>query len=261
MPLTARCMTGGPIPIRARRPIPRRICRTGRGLAGIRIGKPPVFPVRAVAAMRCVLAADEQGQLIPFARALFEAYWGDLKDISQPRCWPRRRADRRSGSARPCAARSQAPEIKEALRANTDALIARGGFGSPTLFVNGEDMYFGNDRLPLVEAALLRAERSLTGRIEQTMTFFQEPRGPASALPAGALAGPLSDRPAGQLLCRLSAGAGRAAGRDSLPLRLHPGGLFGRRGQWWHAAGKPDRPGAALRHLYLPAWQPQPSGD
>jgi 2-hydroxychromene-2-carboxylate isomerase len=41
------------------------------------------------------------------------------------------------------------------LRANTDELIARGGFGSPTMFVDGTDMYFGNDRLPLVEAALM----------------------------------------------------------------------------------------------------------
>src|ERR1700742_569932 len=52
-------------------------------LAGIRIGKPPVFPVRAVAAMRCVLAAQEQGALVPFAKAVFEAYWGDLEDIGQ----------------------------------------------------------------------------------------------------------------------------------------------------------------------------------
>ena len=36
----------------------------------------------------------------------------------------------------------------------TDELIARGGFGSPTLFVDGTDMYFGNDQLPLVEFAL-----------------------------------------------------------------------------------------------------------
>ena len=36
--------------------------------------------------------------------------------------------------------------------------IARGGFGSPTFFV-GDDMYFGNDRLPLVRDALERAAR------------------------------------------------------------------------------------------------------
>ncbi|MEC8095369.1 MAG: DsbA family protein, partial [Pseudomonadota bacterium] len=48
-------------------------------------------------------------------------------------------------------------DIKGRLRANTDELVARGGFGSPTMFINGSDMYFGNDRLPLVEAALTRA--------------------------------------------------------------------------------------------------------
>ena len=28
----------------------------------------------------------------------------------------------------------------------------RGGFGSPTMFLDGGDMYFGNDRIPLVVA-------------------------------------------------------------------------------------------------------------
>ena len=46
----------------------------------------------------------------------------------------------------------RSPEWK--LRASTDELIARGGFGSPTIFVNGDDMYFGNDRLVLVREAL-----------------------------------------------------------------------------------------------------------
>lgn len=125
-------------------------------LAGIRIGKPPVFPVRAVAAMRCVVAAEEKGALVPMARALFEAYWGELKDIGQPEVLAE--AARRAGlDAGEILARSEAPEIKDRLRANTDELIARGGFGSPTFFVNIGDMYFGNDRLPLVEAALIRA--------------------------------------------------------------------------------------------------------
>ena len=46
------------------------------------------------------------------------------------------------------------PEIKRALRDNTEELIRRGGFGSPTFFVNGDDMYFGNDRMPLIERKL-----------------------------------------------------------------------------------------------------------
>jgi hypothetical protein len=37
--------------------------------------------------------------------------------------------------------------------------IAHGGFGSPTLFVRGGGMYFGNDQLPIVRQALLMLER------------------------------------------------------------------------------------------------------
>ena len=124
-------------------------------LAGVAIGKPPVFPVRAVAAMRCVIAADELGALIPFARATFEAYWGRLEDISQPDIL-KKIAESVGLDAARLLARSEEPDIKDRLRANTEEVIARGGFGSPTMFVNGSDMYFGNDRLPLVEAALMR---------------------------------------------------------------------------------------------------------
>ena len=124
-------------------------------LCGIRIGKPPIFPVRAVAAMRAVLAAQEGGALVPFSRAVFEAYWGDLKDISRPDVL-REIGDQLGLDGTQLLARSEAGEIKDRLRANTDEVIARGGFGSPTMFVDKDDMYFGNDRLPLVEAALKR---------------------------------------------------------------------------------------------------------
>jgi 2-hydroxychromene-2-carboxylate isomerase len=123
------------------------------GLAGIRIGKPTVFPVRAIAVMRCVLAADEEGALVPFAREAFEAYWGRLEDISREDVLMD--VARRAGlNGKRLLAGSESPAIKARLRENTDELILRGGFGSPTLFVNRDDMYFGNDRLPLVEAAL-----------------------------------------------------------------------------------------------------------
>jgi len=51
-------------------------------------------------------------------------------------------------------ARIASGPYKQKLRDNTDELISRGGFGSPTLFVDGDDMYFGNDRLILVEHRL-----------------------------------------------------------------------------------------------------------
>ena len=47
-------------------------------------------------------------------------------------------------------------EIKNELRANTDGAVARGAFGAPTFYVNGE-IFWGNDRLDFVEEALKRA--------------------------------------------------------------------------------------------------------
>ncbi|MGE0659303.1 MAG: 2-hydroxychromene-2-carboxylate isomerase [Reyranellaceae bacterium] len=125
--------------------------------AGLRISMPPVFPVNSVKAMRGAFVALEQGRLPDYARAVFETYWGDLQDISQDEVLAgiveRTGFDRadffdRIGQA----------EYKDRLRANTDEVIARGGFGSPTMFVAGDDMYFGNDRLPLVRDAVLRAQ-------------------------------------------------------------------------------------------------------
>ena len=122
---------------------------------GIVIGQPSVFPVNSVRAMRGALIAQDDGKLVPFVRAVFEAYWGDLEDISLPEVIGRI-ATSLGYDAAAFIAKTDDPAIKNRLRANTDELIARGGFGSPTMFVNGEDMYFGNDRLPLVEAALMR---------------------------------------------------------------------------------------------------------
>jgi 2-hydroxychromene-2-carboxylate isomerase len=125
-------------------------------LTGLKIiMPPPVFPVRATLAMRCALAAQEEGKLIQYARNCFEAYWSDSLDISLPNviediC------EQSDLDGAHILERAQADEIKEKLRANTDEVIARGGFGSPTMFVNGDDMYFGNDRMELVEAALIR---------------------------------------------------------------------------------------------------------
>jgi 2-hydroxychromene-2-carboxylate isomerase len=128
---------------------------------GIAIGQPPVFPVNSVRAMRGCLVAAEHDALVPWARAVFETYWGDLADISQPDVL-RRVAARVGLDGGELLAKVESEPYKQKLRATTDELVARGGFGSPTMFVDGEDMYFGNDRLDLVRAALG------TGRKEAT---------------------------------------------------------------------------------------------
>ena len=119
----------------------------------IAIGNPPVFPVNSVKAMRGCLLAEESGCLPAYARLVFQTYWGELCDISLDEVL---REIVEAVSIDPSAffAHIAKPETKAWLRANTEELIERGGFGSPTMFVNGDDMYFGNDRLPLVRDAL-----------------------------------------------------------------------------------------------------------
>lgn len=122
---------------------------------GVRINWPGVFPVNAVKAQRACVAALDDGLVEEFALAICAAYWGDDIDISQDQ------------AILDCAAavgldgasiliRSGAPAMKARLKTYTQDVIDRGGFGSPTMFVNGSDMYFGQDRLALVEAALAR---------------------------------------------------------------------------------------------------------
>ncbi len=124
--------------------------------AKLKIKMPPsVFPVNSVKAMRGCIWLAPQGKLVAFAKAAFEAYWGDDQDISQDAALED--ICRRAGvDPVGFAAGITDPAIKDQLKANTDEVMRRGGFGSPTLFVNGEDMYFGNDRL---ELASLRAPR------------------------------------------------------------------------------------------------------
>ncbi len=106
--------------------------------------------------MRGAFVAAEHGRISEYSRAVFEAYWGHLLDISQ---------DDVLGDivknlgldATEFFEKITSDPYKAKLRANTDELIERGGFGSPTMFVDGDDMYFGNDRLPLLRVALERS--------------------------------------------------------------------------------------------------------
>ncbi len=122
---------------------------------GLEIRWPSVFPVNSVKAMRGALAALEQERCVPWSRACFELYWGEDRDLSQDEVL-KEAAERAGLEPDALLARIAEDDIKKKLRDNTSDLIARGGFGSPTIFV-GDSMFFGNDRLPLIEAALGQA--------------------------------------------------------------------------------------------------------
>jgi 2-hydroxychromene-2-carboxylate isomerase len=121
-------------------------------LYGLKIGQPTVFPVNSVKAMRGAFVAHEHGKISPYSRCVFEQYWGEDRDISKDEVL--RDIIKMVGlDEKEYFSKIASPEYKDKLKHNTDELIERGGFGSPTMFVDG-DMFFGNDRLILVEHAL-----------------------------------------------------------------------------------------------------------
>lgn len=123
-------------------------------LSGVSAIWPANHPINSVKAMRGAFFAEEQGLLLPYSEAVFAAYWGgktpDIASDEVLLAICQQVGLDEEGFFK--AIGSQA--YKDMLRGNTDELIERGGFGSPTLFINRDDMYFGNDRLPLVEHRL-----------------------------------------------------------------------------------------------------------
>ena len=126
-------------------------------LAGVPMNFPSQWhPAKSVAAMRfCCALEEDQAALVRFARGAFDRYFGAQDNLDDPAVLiAAADAAGLDGGAVAQAAMSDA--VKARLRSNTEEVVARGGYGSPTIFVDGTDMYFGNDQLPLVEAALNR---------------------------------------------------------------------------------------------------------
>jgi len=138
-----------------------RVLKDWARLAGVAMNFPSEYhPVKSVHAMRlCCALEDDQQALHRFATAAFNAYYDEQRNLDDPAVLVAIANELgMDGSA--LAARTQESEIKDRLRANTEEAIARGAYGSPSIFVpfgDGERMYFGNDQLPLVNWAIKQA--------------------------------------------------------------------------------------------------------
>ena len=120
---------------------------------GLNITMPKVFPVNSVKAMRGSFFFQDAGKIEDYLEAVFYAYWTEGKDISEDDIL-KSIVDQLNGSEEEYFDFIKTPEAKERLISNTQELMDRGGFGSPTFFLNEDDMYFGNDRIQLLEEKL-----------------------------------------------------------------------------------------------------------
>src|SRR5579885_586929 len=113
-----------------------------------------VAAVKVVNTLRGAYVAEEHGRIAQYSHRAFESFWVEGRDIGSPEVIAEIAREAGLDGAELLEKINQ-PQYKEKLRAATQELIDRGGFGSPTFFVDG-NLFFGNDRLPLVEFELSR---------------------------------------------------------------------------------------------------------
>ncbi len=118
---------------------------------GVPIGIPSRFPTLTLKAQRMLLAAPE-AERPALARNLFAAYWTEDRNIGDDAVLLDCAA--RAGCSAELLQEAATPPIKEGLMAASEGAVARGAFGAPTFFVDDE-MFFGNDRLALLERHLM----------------------------------------------------------------------------------------------------------
>lgn len=125
---------------------------------GLPLDFPNPFPFRTLKTMRAATFLEGRGELAAFTREAFALYWeegGAPKGTDEAdEDGPISEVARRIGAdPDEVLAGASSPEAKEGLKNSTSGALKRGVFGAPAFFV-GDDLFWGNDRLHFVEAAL-----------------------------------------------------------------------------------------------------------
>lgn len=124
---------------------------------GIPFKMPSRFPLITLRPQRALAAVERivgPGAVPALALALFRAYWVDDQDVTTDPVIGAAAASVGLEAGAVIAA-IDAQETKDLLRATTEEAVRRGAFGAPSLFV-GDALFWGNDRIPLLEAYLAR---------------------------------------------------------------------------------------------------------
>tara|TARA_B100001142_G_scaffold18884_1_gene17513 strand:- start:593 stop:1186 length:594 start_codon:yes stop_codon:yes gene_type:complete len=122
-------------------------------LRHININWPKIFPINSVKAMRGAFYFIDKAGIEGYLESIFQSYWTNGKDISDIKILLEI-AESSGAIPKEFLDFIDSSEAKQRLIQNTQELMDRGGFGSPTFFIDKTDMYFGNDRIQLIESVL-----------------------------------------------------------------------------------------------------------
>ena len=128
----------GPAEIPAKRRFTYQFVAWQAKRLGVPLKFPAVHPFNPLPLLRLAVAADADPEVI---RRIFRFVWRDGRLGDLPIEWAELMTEIDMPDA---AARIESPDVKEALRRNTDEAIARGVFGVPTLFID-DKLFWGLD--------------------------------------------------------------------------------------------------------------------
>ncbi len=124
---------------------------------------PDPFPFKTIATMRAAVFCEERGKLEDFTREAFKIYWeeGNPPDgLKADESGQISEVARRIGmEPEEILEGASEQRVKAILTEETERAVERGVFGAPAFFV-GDELFWGNDRLHFVEAALERGSAS-----------------------------------------------------------------------------------------------------
>ena len=112
---------------------------------GVPLVGPPEHPFNSLAALRTLSVFQADPQALRLAVRLSTLCWAEGQPLTHPETLIAA-VDECGLMAAGLAERIASPEIKDRLRANTEAALAGGVFGVPT-FVWEEELFWGHDRL------------------------------------------------------------------------------------------------------------------
>jgi len=112
----------------------------------------PHFPINTLNLMRGAVSALNEAYFDTYIDTIFNSIWVESRNMGDIDTVIEVLSDAGLDAVSILDA-TQNPEVKQQLISNTEQAVERGLFGAPTMFVDGE-MFFGQDRLQFVEAAL-----------------------------------------------------------------------------------------------------------
>jgi 2-hydroxychromene-2-carboxylate isomerase len=105
--------------------------------------------------LRGALVAQEMNLEEQYNRAVFSAFWTDAVNVTD-RGEVVRHLEAAGLDGSSILNKAEESQYAKRLESNTQIAAERGVFGSPT-FILGDDLFFGNDRLDLLEATLKKS--------------------------------------------------------------------------------------------------------